>query len=222
MKGIVLNFPRRFRRMPKTEARMNLDAKSFLRRYGVMCFYVIAFAFGVLLGSIFASRCEKSTLESLDFLFTTNLDARLSQPMHMTFASSFASNFLFLLGTFLLGLTAWGAFCIFLVPMFKGFGTGLCAGYLIINFGFRGVGFYLLVMLGGLFLMSFALLVMCGEAHAFSLSFLKLFMLRKELPLSMNGMLRTYCLRSLYMLMLSAGASLLDMLLWTAFAKLFF
>ena len=222
MKGLILNLPIRRRGVARSHKRYGPDLWGFLRRYGIITFYVVSFALGVLLGSLKADRAGEQMLSSLDFLFTTNLSARLTAPMYMTFASSFASNFLFLFSVYLLGLTAWGACGIFIIVLFKGFGTGLCAGFLIINHGLKGLGFYLLIMLLGLFLFCFALILEATQAHSMSLKIAGLLFFSKESVEPLKVFLRGYSIRSLYMLILATVASVADMLLWTLFAKVFF
>lgn len=220
MKGFVLHFGRR--RLPARKR--NFTIKSLprnFRRYSVVIFFTVVFAGGMLMGTLSAQGADEVTLKRLDFLFTTNLDARLGQSVLSTFTSSFASNFLFLLFVFLCGLAPWGMAFVFVAPAFKGFGTGLSAGYLFITYGFKGVGFYLLVVLGGTFIFCFSLIVQCVQAHLLSFRIARcVFLSKDDLPVA--TLVRAYLFRSLYMLILTTGAALLDMLLWTVFSGLFF
>ena len=223
MRGFVLRFPRR----SKTKNKVKIPAprlkfKEFLSRYGLVAAYTLSFGIGMLMGAICARGADSTLLESMDLLFSTNLEARLSQPMYMTFVSSFASNFLFLLFVFLCGLSLWGVLFVFAAPMFKGFGTGLSAGCLFLNYGLRGVGFYLLVMLCGLFIFCFVLILHCTQSHLISFKLFRYVLLEKGYAEGMTVYLRGFLMRSLYMLLASAVASVVDMLLWTAFAKVFF
>ncbi len=220
MRGFVLRFPAIRRRKKYGEKSSNV--RGFFSRYGVVLLYIFSFGIGMVFGVVKAGNASGELLKSMDFLFTTNLSARLTHPMYMTFASSFASNFLFLFLTFLSGLTAWGFILIFGIPMFKGFGTGLSAGFLVINFGFRGVGFYILVMLLGLFVFSFALIVECTQAHVLSRRIIKLLIFPKEIKEPVMVYVRDFLIRSLYVLIMGAIASCVDMLLWSFFAKVFF
>ena len=193
-----------------------------LRRYSTVIFFTAVFAVGTLAGSIAAGRAEEPFLQKLDFLFTTNLDVRLSQPIFATFSASFASNFLFLLYVFLCGLAPWGGLVIFFAPAFKGFGTGLSAGYLFITYGFKGVGFYLLVVLGGTFLFCFALIIECIQSHFVCCKIAKCVFKSSESDSPVTTYVKNYLFRSFYVLILTAVAAVLDMLLWTAFSGLFF
>lgn len=223
MKGFVFSFtPGRERSKKPRSIRKFTDITQIVRRYGSVMLFTLMFAAGMLLGSITAGDAAPQLLNDLDFLFTTNLNSRLSQPMFATFAASFASNFIFLLFVFLCGLAPWGMVAMPFAPAFKGFGTGLSAGYLFITYGFKGVGFYLLVILGGTFLFCFALIIQCVQAHYLSCKLSRNIFAGSDSVQPISVFVRSYLLRSLYMLLLTAAAALVDMMLWKAFSHLFF
>lgn len=141
MKGVVLSIPNAG--IKKT------DVTYYLKRYGVLIFLGFALVIGMVFGSLSAGQADEQMVKSLDFLFITNFKARLEQTLFLTFAASLTSYFIFYLTQFLLGLTAWGTVIMPIVSFFKGFGTGLCAGYLCGAYGLQGLGFYLLMMLPG-------------------------------------------------------------------------
>lgn len=222
MKGFVLHLKRRHN-LPSRRASCKITGFSNqIRRYSVAVFFAFVFAGGMLMGTLSAKSADESTLTRLDFLFATNLSSRLEQSVISTFSASFASDFLFLLFVFLCGLAPWGICFVFIAPAFKGFGTGLSAGYLFITHGFKGVGFYLLVILGGTFLFSFALIIQCIQAHLLSAKIAKCVFTSKNPDISVNLLVKTYLYRSFCALVMTTGAALLDMLLWTAFSGLFF
>lgn len=226
MKGFVFSLSHRRRRsyrVHKKRQSVNLSGlPQFFRRYGTVVFFTFMFASGMLMGSLSAAGAEREVLNKLDFLFTTNLSERLNQPAFSTFAASFASGFIFLLYVFLCGLSPWGGALVWVSPAFKGFGTGLSAGYLFITYGFKGVGFYLLVVLGGTFLFSFGLIIECIQAQHLSVKIAKYIFAYKENVQPVTTAVRNYMFRSLYILVLTAVAALADMLLWTVFSGLFF
>lgn len=222
MRGFVFTFkPSRTRAKRSVHSKIS-EISEIFRKYGIVIFFTVVFGLGTLAGSVYASRAQESFLQKLDFLFTTNLDVRLSQPVFSTFVASFASNFIFVLYVFLCALAPWGVAVLFFAPAFKGFGTGLSAGYLFITYGFRGVGFYLLVILGGTFLFCFALIVECIQAHLLSFRVAKCVFKGSDLQYPIPMYLRSFLFRSLYALIITAAASALDMLLWTTFSGLFF
>ncbi len=221
MRGFVFSFSRRRRRFP-AKATAVAELPRFIYRYSSAMLFTFMFAGGMLLGSLSAKNADPGLLDKMDFLFTTNLTTRLQQPVFATFAASFASNFIFLLFVFLCGLAPWGMVAVSAAPAFKGFGTGLSAGYLFITYGFKGVGFYLLVMLGGTFIFAFALILECIQAQNLSCKIAKCVFSRDAQCSSVSVYVRGYLVRSVYLLILTAAAALADMMLWTAFSGLFF
>ena len=222
MRGFIFTLkPSRSRARNNIARKISLLSELF-GKYGIVIFFTAVFGLGTLAGSVYAGKAQENFLQKLDFLFATNLDVRLNQPVFSTFVASFASNFLFILFVFLCALAPWGILVLFLAPAFKGFGTGLSAGYLFITYGFKGVGFYLLVILGGTFLFCFALIIECIQAHLLSLRIAKCVFKGSDLQYPIPMFLRRFLFRSLYALIITAAASALDMLLWTTFSGLFF
>ncbi len=222
MRGIVFTLTRRPRPQKRINSRNFTSFSAFMKRYGTTVVFTFIYACGLLMGSLSAKNADKTLLDGLNFLFATNLDARMGQPAFSAFATSFASNFLFLLYVFLCGLSPWGMAAVYAAPAFKGFGVGLSAGYLFVTYGFKGVGFYLLVILTGTFIFSFALVIECIQAHYLSCKIAKSVFGSGENMQPVSTYVHSFLLRSLYMLLLTAVAALADTLLWTGFSGLFF
>ena len=224
MRGFVFNLKRR-RNFSSIYGKPILRLSRLsqqIRRYFSAFFFAFVFAIGMLMGSLSARSADIITLEKLDFLFATNLSARIEQSVLATFSASFASDFLFLAFVFLCGLAPWGMAVIYFVPAFKGFGTGLSAGYLFVTYGFKGVGFYLLVILGGTFIFCFALIIQCIQANALSCKIARMVFKSSVSEETVSVSAKNYLIRSLYLLILTTIAAFVDMFLWTAFAHLFF
>lgn len=215
MKGFVFSLA-----LPRTR-RQKPDLKRFLHRYGLYALFAGLLLLGLALGAVYARNADKGTLRALDLLFTTNLDARLSQSPVGTFCACFASDFLFLLGVFLLGAAAWGIPFLAALVCFKGFGTGVTAGWLCVCHALRGAGFYLLVLLPGTFVFCTALIGFAGAAHRFSARQLWRFVGRAQPPLAPKEELARFGSRFVSALGVTFLASLLDTLLWTLFAGTF-
>ena len=145
-----------------------VDFKSIIRRHGITLLLAALLLTGLVLGAVYSKSADKNTLRTLDFLFTTNLESRLSQGAFGTFCACFASDFLFLLSVYLLGIAAWGIPFIAVLLCFKGFGTGVTAGWLCVSHGLSGAGFYLLVLLPGTFIFCAVLIGFSARAFAFS------------------------------------------------------
>lgn len=123
---------------------------------------------GLILGVIFIRNADYSLLKTLDFVFFSNVKARSALPVLSIFVASLASSFLFLLFCFLCGLSIWGAYCVPLAPLFRGFGMGITAGYLYAAYGFQGFLFHLAVILPGAFICLIAILIASRESILFS------------------------------------------------------
>lgn len=220
MKSIVFSFKKRYL-FRRSKGISPSDVRFFIRRYSVVLIFVSAFLTGLVFGSIYASKADKQMLDSLDFLFTTNLDARLGQNAVSTFCACFASDFIFLTVVFLLGLAPWGIPFLPFVSAFKGFGTGLTAAYLIVTYSLKGAGFYLLIVLPGTFLFCLALVKL--SAYAFEISKQMFFSLigHSHQTKSLKNEVIDFCSRSVSALIMTFCSTLLDTALWCLFSGAF-
>lgn len=199
----------------------NFNFKEYFKQYGLLFFFILTVFGGIIWGSVVAKNADDNLVLSLDFLFTTNLSARLAQSAFETFCACFVSNFLFMLAMFLFGFAPWGVAVIPFVTMFKGFGVGLCAGYLYSSYGLKGIGFYMLILLLGIFVFCIALMVQGQNSFKLSLRIFKTIILEKEPLLYMKETIKNYLLYSGYMLIMATLAAIIDTVLWCAFAGLF-
>ena len=97
----------------------------------------------------------------------TSISTRVNGSYWQLFLSSMASSFLFTLASFFSGLTMWGMFLTPLLPLLRGFGLGLTAGYL---YGFGGIGiwYFICIVLPGAFSSALTVLLTSSEAIRFS------------------------------------------------------
>ncbi len=138
------------------------------RQQFLLVFLELFLIAGLILGVIFIRNADYSLLKTLDFVFFSNVKARSALPVLSIFVASLASSFLFLLFCFLCGLSIWGAYCVPLAPLFRGFGMGITAGYLYAAYGFQGFLFHLAVILPGAFICLIAILIASRESMLFS------------------------------------------------------
>ena len=220
MKGFVFTFRKPVRSRSPHSLRLP-DFRGIIRRYGTVMLFVLLLLCGMICGAVCAGAADKSLLQSLDFLFTTNLSERLAKGALGVFCACFASDFLFLTVVYLLGMAPWGLpFCVFTV-LFKGFGTGLTAASLFLNNGIGGMGFYVLVLLPGTFLFCVALSMFAAHAFHFSKNQFLLAIGREAVSQPELKRLRLYNSRYLSALIMTFCAALLDTVLWTLFAGAF-
>ena len=175
---------------------------------------------GLTAGSFCSGNLSRDTLKSLDFLFATNMPARLSGGALGAFCAGFASDFLFLLAAFLMGLSLWGAAALPFIAFFKGFGVGVSAGYLLMTYGLKGFVFYISVLLPGIVISCVALVYELGVSLSVFLS-----ILRNVLGRTSGGLKETlgrYLKSSLRYLIITFAASVIGSVLWVGLAGLFF
>ena len=220
MKGIVFSFKKPS--APHAHRSIRLpDFRSLFRRWGVTLLFVGLLLSGLALGAVYAHGADVDLLQSLDFLFTTNLEARLEKGALGIFCACFASDFIFITAVYLFGMAPWGLPFELFTVLLKGFGTGLTAAYLLLMNGLSGLGFYLLVLLPGTFLFCVALTAFSAFAFDFSRQQF-LFLLEKNPP-AVCARERTlrYSSRFLSALLMTFCASILDTVLWTLLAGTF-
>ena len=157
-------------------------------------------------------------IASLDFLFFTNLDARLSQNVINTFCACFASDFIFLFAVFLLGLTPWGIPVLPFIVFLKGFGTGITAGYLFSVHSLKGIVFYLFVLLPGTFLFCLALILFSSAAFTASGNMFWQIIADKKMGGSSHRYISDFLSRGVSCLILAFLSAVLDAALWGVFA----
>ena len=175
---------------------------------------------GLTVGCVCSGGLSSGALRNLDFLFTTNMPERLSGGAWGAFCAGFASDFLFLLAAFLMGLSLWGAAALPFIAFFKGFGVGVSAGYLILSFGFKGVFFYISVLLPGIVISGMALIYELNAALGiFNTVCRALF---KKAKAGFREPLRLYLRSGLKYLIVTFFAAVIDAVLWVSLAGLFF
>lgn len=221
MKGVVFSFKKSENGLKKSNRFRLSDIRYAVKRYGIRLMFVLLLLTGLVYGSIYAKNADTEMLNSLDFLFTTNLKVRLSQNFFETFCACFASDFIFLFTVFLLGFAPWGIPVIAFAMMFKGFGTGLTAGYLCMIGSLKGLGFYLLVLLPGTFLFCISFILFSSSAFNFSKKMFLDIISKEKIVLIKRQASLVFCSRMMSSLIMTFCAALLDSALWTLFAGVF-
>lgn len=220
MQGIVFTYKRRKERGKKRLNKTKGDLRLLLRRWGGVILFAVMLSLGLTIGCICSGKLSPDTLKNLDFLFATNLPERLSGGALGAFCASFASNFLFISAAFLSGLSLWGAAALPFIAFFRGFGIGVSAGYLLLTYQFKGVIFYVAVLLAGIVVSGTALVYELNAAlDVFRNLCGKLF--GKE-SREFKKLFAVYLRRSLKYLILTFAASVSDAVLWFGLAGLFF
>lgn len=182
--------------------------------------FITILIIGIIFGAISGRNADELLMEKLDLIFLTNFKVRCSQGMLSAFSASFASNFLFLMTIFFLGLSLWGGYFSFIMPFIKGYGYGLSVGYLYNHYGFWGILYNLLMILPGAFLCS--VMIAYASQKALMCSFRQtVFFLRTTVSDDIRQRMREYFKTMLILFLLSAVASSIDMLFSLCFHSIF-
>lgn len=220
MQGIVFTYRKRKQYEKVRVKKTKQDLKSLFRRWGGVVIFAFMLVLGLTVGCICSGSLSSGALKNLDFLFMTNMPQRLSNGAWGAFCAGFASDFLFLLAAFLIGLTLWGAAVLPSISFFRGFGVGVSAGYLLITYGFKGILFYISVLLPGIIISA---MVLIYELNAALGIFMKV--CRKlfgKTTVDFREPLRLYLKSSFKYLVITFFAAVTDTVLWVGLAGLFF
>ena len=139
----------------------------------VLIFLIICTIMGMIAGSVSIGYINMEALHKLDFLFLNDFKERISQSGVDIFISSFSSLFIFVLIIEGTALSFWGTVLIPFLVAFKGLGLGLTAGYLYLIYGLKGIAFYILILLPGIFISSIGIVLFSVGALKFSGKFAK-------------------------------------------------
>ena len=155
---------------------------SFLEKYEIINFsknnkYLIAMVvlliLGMVLGSLSVHEINLEVLHKIDFLFLNNFKEIIDKPGLDIFISSLSKLFLIILLLEFSALSFWGSGLIPLIIFFRGFSIGLTTGYLYLIYGLKGIAFYILIMLPGMFIALLSIILFSAEAFKFSIKFAK-------------------------------------------------
>jgi len=222
MKGFVLTFRNRQKtiRLPSVK-HPNLSLKRTVTKFGFQTVFFILFLMGLAVGAAGSKGVDFALGQKLDFLFITNIEARLEMSAFEIFLSCFVSYFLFIFAAFLCALSAWGFTAIPLLAVIKGFSVGLSSAVIFAFYKVSGIGFYILIILPGTVLFLFTMVMYAKAAFRLSMRFMRisLFGYEKEPDLSVG--LRSFLKKSAYAFLSSGACAVLDMLLWILFANHF-
>lgn len=186
-----------------------------------LLFLAVLLLFGMLLGALFIAKADKTVLETLDYLFFSNLQTRMNNALFPVFIASMTSSFLFILLSYFCGLSMWGSILIPAIPLLRGFGLGMTAGY-VYGFGGAGVFYYILLILPGAFVSIIAILFSAMQGMWFSkqLNFYHKTK-RKTNAFAPQPSVRNYTVRFALITVLAVAAALVDMLTAVLFSGLF-
>lgn len=222
MKGFVLQFGRnkkiiRFPRLKLQKEQLLLSFKSRGIRALILCLFLL----GLAIGAASSGGFDENTLKKLDVLFINNVSARRSMNAFDVFLSCFVSCFLFVFSAFLASFSAWGAFAIPILSVFKGFTVGVSCVVIIMKYQLSGVGFYILVILPGALLFLYTVIRYYSLGVRTSIMYARLSVFGFEDSDKFRMSVRDFVKRSLFAFLMSAVCAAIDMIMWSVFANKF-
>ncbi len=138
-----------------------------------LIFLSICLVVGLLTGAIATHEMNIEFLHKLDFLFVTNFKENINIPISDIFTSSISQIFIVVILIELVTLSFWGIALIPFILFFRGLGLGFAAGYLYLIYGLKGIAYYILIMLPGIFFSSIGLILFSVNAFKLSIKFSK-------------------------------------------------
>lgn len=223
MKSLVVTVPQSViicNRKPYSVFKTNI--KYYVKRYGLVTFFIAVLFSGMIFGAVQAGTADDTLLDKLNILFSGNISVRGDQTLARTFINSFGTSFMFLALFFCLSLSPLGILAIPLIIFFRGFGYGMSSGFLCITYGFKGLVYYISVMLLGAFISSLALVYASQYCFDFSRSLiLSVFCKQGDASVNMREKLVSLLMNCCYMMILIIFASLIDTGLYYLIGGLF-
>ena len=116
----------------------------------------------------------------INFLFINNFKENINQTWSEIFTTSFSATSIFVFILELCILSCWGIFLVPILIILKGYSLGLSAGYLYLIYKIKGIAFYLLILLPGVFLSSIGYNIFASRTINFSYNFTKLIFSKQD------------------------------------------
>ncbi len=205
------------------------SAKSFFRINNVLnlsvrnkslIFIFLCLISGMIFGSLSVNSLNMESLHKIDFLFLNDFQERISQTGIEIFISSFFILSLFALIIELSALSCWGVIFIPLVMTVRGLSLGLTAGYLYSIYALKGIAFYILILLPGIFISSLGLAIFSSESLKFSSKLLRVIVPKSE-DEKLWDEFKYHLRKSGYCLILMSVSSLIDLCFTSMFSRFF-
>ena len=132
------------------------DIYNFGKNNKTLLLMFVCLIAGMVVGSISAGCINFETLDRLNSVFLTDFKQRIAQTGAEVFVSSLSLYFIFAIILELSSFAVWGVVSVPVLLAFKGIGMGLSGGYLYLVYGLKGIAFYILILVPGIFVSSIA------------------------------------------------------------------
>lgn len=199
------------------------NVKKFERVFkGNFLFYFLIglFFVGMLYGVLVINSYGSSLNDILSSMINTFVDSRLEQSLFSTFITSFNSSLILIVISFLFGFCSISQPLTMLIPVFRGLGLGLCMGYLYSGYGFKGVGFSLILIIPHMFISTLAIIISSKESIKLSNLFLGTFVAKLSNSITFKSV-KLYCIKHSILLLFIFISAIIDCLFTFLFARFF-
>ena len=222
MKGVVFTFRNKQKtiRFPKVR-RPHISVRSLLSKFGFQSVFIVLFLLGLAVGAAGSRGVDGELGQKLDYLFLTNIEARLEMSAFEIFLSCFVSYFLFIFITFLCALSVWGFSVIPFLATVKGYSVGLSSAVIFSLYKASGIGFYILIVLPGTVLFLFTLAFYSKISFRLSRRFMQLSVFGNVDHTVLARGLKDFLKKSAFVFLSAGACAVADMLLWILFANHF-
>lgn len=194
--------------------------KSILKNRSILLYaLMILFSFGMIYGALLVKYDSSDVIEGVSIITNGYKSIQAEQPIFKTFINTFCASMLLVIVPYLCGYSAIGQIGALLLPFFHGLGLGCTLGYLYQNYGFKGIGYSMLIVIPHSVIALFAMLVACRESVKLSNLFFQSF-----IPCDKAINLNTIKLYNVKFLVLSAfvfGSAVIHALTVLLFSGLF-
>lgn len=210
--------PRRYKRYSPFKENL----KCYFQRYGMLTLFIAILFSGMIFGAVKAGMASPEALSKIDSVFSRFMNLRNDRTPAQTFMNSFMVSFVFMAALYFSSLSPLGIFFIPALMFFRGFEYGISSGFLCVNYGLKGLAYYITVILLGAFISSLALVYLSQYCIDFSVSMMfSMFGKGTSNGVGLKVKLGEMTLNCAYMIMLIIFASLLDTGLYYLIGGLF-
>ena len=201
---------------------LETNAERIIKRCGVIIFLIITLFSGMIFGAVGIMKADDTVFEKIQPLFSVFINTKNNVPPIRVFVNSFTISFLFAALLYISSFSLLGIPRAVALLFLQGARYGILSGILCMNYGLKGLLFYLTVNLSGGFLSSAAIVYQSQYCVDFSLALL-LETIGKRKPDSppLRNKAAELSLNSCFVIMAIIFASLTDTLLFFLAGGLF-
>lgn len=194
------------------------QSKQIFSKKGIFYILLLVFMVGLMYGSVLVQSRSQNVLSLLDIIQKTTTQNKINHSFLSIMISSFSSSILFLLVIFLSGFSSIGQVTPFIVLFVKGLGLGSSVSYFYITYGFKGIGYVLVIVLPVTIIVLFSLILSSKEAIKLSNLLFKTFLGNNLVTLKT---IKLYIIKNIVILVFLLFSAILDSILSVLFANMF-